>query len=243
MQPSQTAELLEILLGAFPDAKIGPRTSEVYETMLSDLDFEVAKTAVFRLLATAKWLPKIADIREAAMDVMHGAVRRGVEAWGDVLSEIRRVGYMDTPTFTDPIVTACVERMGWRNLCLSEENAPDRARFVELYDALCGEERLALTAGSLPVPKLKQAPRDALQEAVRSGLEEFTRDLARRRHLELGAAVALAVQIGCRALLPRHTESTEELERKRLDALERMREFEAQHAQPEIQTFYPEDGI
>jgi hypothetical protein len=53
-----------MLKGAFPAAKTTESTSQVYETMLADLDWVVAQRAVTQLIATSRFLPSIAEIRE-----------------------------------------------------------------------------------------------------------------------------------------------------------------------------------
>ncbi len=148
MKPIEAAKLVAMLVAAYRDAAVSEQTSEVYETMLRDLDFELAKRAVQRLICSSKWLPTVAEIRAAAADVQHGPVRAGGEAWGDLVEAIRRVGsYRPAPTFADPLVNECVKAMGWRELCLGSNDAADRAKFVSLYDSLAGRERSNLVAG------------------------------------------------------------------------------------------------
>jgi hypothetical protein len=150
----EAAKLVAMLAAAYRDTKISAETSRVYETMLADLELETAKAAVARLIATSKWLPTIAEIRSTAADVERGPVRTGGEAWGDVLAEIRRTGYIGAPSFRDPVVTDCVHMMTWRGLCLGENEAADRARFIELYENLAQRRRDDVVAGrELPTPR------------------------------------------------------------------------------------------
>jgi hypothetical protein len=117
-------------------------------------------------MATSKFLPTIAEIRAAAVEMAHGARRLGGEAWGDVGSEIRRVGAYGEPQFTDPVAAECVRLMGWRNLCLGTNDAADRARFVELYDGLAVRARADQVAGeALALPKPQSQPVRALPAA------------------------------------------------------------------------------
>ncbi len=153
MKAIDAAKLVATLAAAYRDSKISPETSQVYESLLADLDLDVAKEAVLRLIATSKWLPTIAEIRSTAADIERGPVRRGVEAYGDVLAEIRRTGVYGVPSFRDPLVAECVRIMVWRGLCLGENEAADRARFIELYDGLSVRARTDAVAGrALPAP-------------------------------------------------------------------------------------------
>jgi hypothetical protein len=138
---SEAAEIVMLLLGAYPNAKTSASTSQVYETMLGDLDAGPARAAVIRLIASSKWMPTVAEIRGAAADIEHGPVRSGADAWLDVVSEIRRVGNYSAPTFTDGLVESLVRRWGWNALCLSSNEASDRARFIEAYDGLARQAR------------------------------------------------------------------------------------------------------
>src|SRR5690349_9625631 len=134
MRRSEAAQIVAMLVAAYRDKSVTEATVEVYETMLSDLDFEACKAAVTRVIATSKWFPTVAEIRHAAASERLGAVRAGGEAYGDVVSAIRSVGsYRPAPTFDDPVVNECVRIMTWRGLCLGDNEAADRARFIELY--------------------------------------------------------------------------------------------------------------
>lgn len=154
MTKTESAKLVAVMLAAFPHGKSTPQTSEVYERMLADLDYPTANAAVERLLATSRFMPSIAEIREACMDLMHGDRRAGGEAWGECLKAISRWGIYRAPdkdfAFQDPIVSRCVAALGWVNLCNSENQAADRARFIELYDKLAIGTRKDQNVNALP---------------------------------------------------------------------------------------------
>jgi hypothetical protein len=154
MQRSETLKLVALLAAAWRDAAISDETAGVYSSMLADLDFDVAQQAVHRLINTSKWLPTVAEIRATAADIEHGPVRAGGEAYGDVLAEIRRTGHYGVPRFQDPLVAEAVGIMGWRGLCLGDNEAADRARFIEVYDRLASRGRADVVAGrALPAPR------------------------------------------------------------------------------------------
>lgn len=158
MTKLEAAKLVAVLTAAYPSAKVTDRTSEAFEHMLADLDGEVASKAVARIIATSRFFPSIAEIRETVTDLECGAIRAGGDAWCDVLEQSRRVGYTGRPRFDDPIVRAIVARWGWRALCLSETGAADRARFIELYEALAKRERADRISGvALPAPAAHRA--------------------------------------------------------------------------------------
>lgn len=157
MSPSQAAELVAILSAAFPNEKWTEQTCEVYEQMLLDLDVQLAMRAVQVLVCTSRFVPTIAEIRAAAADVAVGERRTGVDAWGDVVAAIRRVGSYGVPEFSDPLTARAVRALGWRNLCLGDSSeASDRARFCEVYEGFSqSERRLDVTeSGRLGAPAL-----------------------------------------------------------------------------------------
>jgi len=160
MTKTEVVQAVAMLASAFPSSRFTAENASAYETLLVDLEAGELMAAVTLLSRTSTFLPSIFEIRSAVLDARRGGRGRSPEdAWGDVLSEIRRVGAYGVPVFTDPIVAFTVGRLGWRNLCLEGRNdAADRARFCELYGQARDRdrrERLAspkLLGGSLPAP-------------------------------------------------------------------------------------------
>jgi hypothetical protein len=158
----QAAELVMMILAAYPQNRVtSDVTSKVYENMLADLDAQLARKAVTRLISVSKFMPTVAEIRAAAAELQHGPLRSGGEAWGDVLSEIRRIGIYAAPRFADPIVADLVRRWGWRALCDGHGDA-DRARFIDTYDAIALRARQDVVSG-IPLPAAGVV--NALEEA------------------------------------------------------------------------------
>jgi hypothetical protein len=173
MNTLEAKKLVAVLVAAFPTGKITAETVGVYERMLGDLDYGAANAAIERLLATSKWLPTVAEIREAGLTLNRGEMRPGGDAWGEVLRAISRYGYMRTPgidfEFTDPIVAECVRALTWRELCDSENQVADRARFVELYDRLAATRRRSELSESLPAMQRFRALQEQRRRELRSG--------------------------------------------------------------------------
>lgn len=184
MTKPEAAKLVAVLLAAYPAARASSGTSEVYERMLADLDYPTANAAVERLLATSKFMPSIAEIREACMSLLHGEQIAGGEAWGKVLSAIGRWGVYRVPgvdfVFQDPVVARCVAALGWQNLCNSENQASDRARFIELYDRLAVTTRKELNAGALPAARRLQAVRNPDEIATDVAGAQLVASIAKR---------------------------------------------------------------
>lgn len=147
MTKTEAAKVVAHLLALWTQTAVGVETKRLYEQHLVDLEFEATVVAIDRLAKTAKWLPSVAEIRETVVDVTHGPKRLGGEAYGDVIAEIRRVGAYGVPRFEDPAVAESVAAMGWRALCLGENEASDRARFVDLYEGLQDRARADVAVG------------------------------------------------------------------------------------------------
>jgi hypothetical protein len=154
MTQAEAAKLVAVLMAAYPTNRATAQTSGIYERMLADLDYPAANAAIERLLATAKWMPTVAEIRETTLTLAVGEQKPGGEAWGAVLKAIGREGYDRKPgvdfVFSDPVTMRCVQLMQWGKLCASENETADRARFIELYDRLAVNERRKQLSESLP---------------------------------------------------------------------------------------------
>jgi hypothetical protein len=159
MKLVEAKKLVTCLMAMFPSAKVQQPTGDyggtlgAYEQMLADLEYAPAMAAIQRIAAVHRFptiLPSIADIREATLTITHGERRPGGDAWGDVLAAVSRFGSYRSPTFDDPVVARCVQQLGWQEICLSENQVADRARFVELYDQLAQTVRRDELTRDLP---------------------------------------------------------------------------------------------
>ena len=147
--------------------------AKIYAAGLMDLDFDVAKAAVIRIVHTSKFLPTVAEIREAVGIHAYGPRRSGGEAWGSVLKAIREEGQQKIPgvdfVFNDPITARVVRSFGWLDLCASDNAIADRARFIEAYETIAKTERIEAQAapgghnpqlehGATPAREIPAAP-------------------------------------------------------------------------------------
>ena len=87
---------------------------EAYFDALSDLSIEQVNAACRLAFRSCRFFPKPVELRE----LIGGDGNPAELAWGAVLKEIRRVGYMGTPRLDDRTLTAVEETWGgWRRLC------------------------------------------------------------------------------------------------------------------------------
>lgn len=176
MMPSEASKIVTMLITAYPDAwrflseEQQEATRQLWREMLADLAYSVADAALRRLIGTRSKMPAIADFRATCSAYTEGRREHGGEAWGAVLKLIGRYGMNRTPRLftqceipgngdefpvTDPVLLRVIDAMGWRELCLSENQAADRARVIELYEQLSREDAAERSVRAIapPIPE------------------------------------------------------------------------------------------
>lgn len=129
---------------------------KIWFSMLQDIPYNMASAAIQKYMLTNKFPPTIADIRELTAEVRNGERQDWGEAWEKVLKAIRRYGLYNQKKALDsldPITRMTVERVGFRELCLSENIAVDRANFRMIYETM---EKREKEHQQLP-PQLREA--------------------------------------------------------------------------------------
>lgn len=178
MTEAEAQKLVTVLVTAFPNTMVRlttdqqQQTMSVYRRMLGDLDYACANAAVERLLATSRFMPTVAEIRDVVQSLTVGEQIPGGEAWGHVVKAIAAQGAYRVPgtdfVFRDPVTVQVVGALGWVNLCQSENQPADRARFIELYDKLAARDRRLQLSEGLPAMQRFRA----LQERTTGSIGE-----------------------------------------------------------------------
>lgn len=110
---------------------------------LSDLDATATRVAIRKWAATNKWPPTIADIREQVTGMTTPKIKDWSEAFEDARRAIRRFGsYNPTDALNslDDLTRETVKRLGYYDLCVSENHAVDRANFRMIYEQIAKRE-------------------------------------------------------------------------------------------------------
>jgi len=123
----------------YPREKLLPneQAMELWFKQLQDIPYKLAELTLNTWVATNKWSPSIADIREKATGYIHGEAKEWGEAWQEVLKAITKYGsYQELEALDSMSETTrrVVDRLGFRNLCMSEEIQVDRANFRMIYE-------------------------------------------------------------------------------------------------------------
>ncbi len=187
MAHSDVTRLIGELKASYPRVDIGAATIAVYCQRLEGIPIAELRAAVAVCIDCCTFFPSIAEIRQAWAAAKAGPKRSGMDAWADVLAQVKAVGYMGTPTFSDPAVAQAVKTFGWREICESTETMADRAHFAKAYDSITTRNLEAVALGraglrpELPAPaapKQLAAPAQAepadIASTVRTLIDSLT---------------------------------------------------------------------
>lgn len=117
---------------------------ELWFSQLQDIPFEVAQAGLQKWVATNKWSPSIADIREMYASITQGELPDWGDAWDEVQRAIRYFGHYredEAMESLSPLTKKVVRRMGFKNICISENPMNERANFRMIYESLAEKEK------------------------------------------------------------------------------------------------------
>lgn len=179
MNEREAARLVLSALAACPaqatriNAQLQDAMVITWRTLLDDLSYEQCNAALTVMLQTKPFLPAPAEIRATVQELLNGPTRPGGEAWGSVVRAMKAKGSHRRPgvdfVFNDPITAECVTAFGWPELCASENQVADRARFIELYDQLASQARREQTVPALAAARETRANSIASREVAQIG--------------------------------------------------------------------------
>jgi len=151
-------------------------------TMFADTDKETMNLAIQKIIATNKYFPTVAEVREALDEINTGYVIDGGEAWGEVLAAIRNYGqYRGTEALESmsEVTRTIVQRMGWQDLCQSEDTEIDRAHFLKIYQS---ETKRRKERNALPLEIKQKIEQKQLQ--YQQSQQELQKKLQNQKLLE-----------------------------------------------------------
>ena len=139
MNAQEFSTIAMAIRSAWPNANLmlDDKAKDVWYTMLADLDYNACLVAIKEHMSTCRFAPSIAELRERCSNVTSVPVQSWGDAWEDVISAIRFCGmYREDEALQrmDAITRKCVKRLGFQNLCTSENITADRANFRMIYE-------------------------------------------------------------------------------------------------------------
>ena len=146
MKKYETQELLTILSIAYNNFDAtDPKKTEVWYSLLGDLDFNIAKTAVQKLIIDSQYPPTIHDVRKKALEVQYPDLPTPAEAWHILTKNIRKYGSYRASEGIEalpPIVKETAQYMGYKEICRSEDGEGIlRAQFMRMYEQVLNRRR------------------------------------------------------------------------------------------------------
>lgn len=183
MSRNRTAFVLKQLFAAYPNTQVPDGTVAIYLRLLQDIPADELQTVVDQCIASCKFLPTVAEVREQWHNLTRNISQMGgAEAWGLVQAEIRRTGSWGAPRFENERIAKVVRSMGWLEICQSDKPAVDRAQFMRIYDSIAEREEeihkllpqskeLAAVRGLIPIGDTLRALAARAQDSVDDGQE------------------------------------------------------------------------
>lgn len=109
---------------------------KIWYELLKDLPYELANIAIQRHMTTNKFPPTVAEIRAAAVGSVYKPVNWS-DGWEQFRKAVSKYGYYqqeEAMNSMDDITRKTVRRLGWKELCESENIMQDRANFRMAYE-------------------------------------------------------------------------------------------------------------
>lgn len=149
------------------------RRLRVWYDALGDMPEDVLMLAVKQTVATSKWAPTIAELRQTALAIVQ-PVSDWAAAWDSVQKAIRYHGAWDEAGAMETLdaqTKTAVRAIGYKNLCQSENPVADRAHFERIYKQITQtkQQEQALPAA------LRQAI-ESRREAIGDGRKDLSGD-------------------------------------------------------------------
>lgn len=146
MNIQEFATIASAIKAAYPNANLMPdkQSKEVWFTMLADLDYNICLAALKEHISTCKFAPTISEIREKCAGITSTQIYDWGDGWEQVKWAIRKYGMYQTEKALDSmddITRRCVKRLGFKELCLSENVTADRANFRMIYEQVEKREK------------------------------------------------------------------------------------------------------
>lgn len=145
---TKTVQLLNVYLKFFPESKADAETLALYIPVLDELTFEQVKAAMMRLMRTARFFPKPAEIFDAVESVSkhvnHTGLPDGGEAWNEVMRWLQRNSPYDanrTP-WEHKEVEKAAKRFGLTALweLKADQANTARAQFMKIYNQVVSKK-------------------------------------------------------------------------------------------------------
>lgn len=158
MTKADAARLVAIVVTAYPnydkfrDAEAVKATVSLWAMMFANDDGGLVGLAVQKHIATNKWPPSVAEIRELMLELKAPDLIPPDKAWlavSDLLYSQGQYNHGDLHQQLPPLVARAVESIGWGNLwemhrsyCVGGKPGMDRVAFMQQYEPMYQREKV-----------------------------------------------------------------------------------------------------
>lgn len=159
--------MLMVLRSIWPRHTVDELAVEVWAQAMRDVDFRQAQAAIDVITRESEWFPTPAKILQTISHLAGDAMPVPDLAWEEVMREVSRVGLDPKPqltrdgqwlpalkrTFSHPVIEDAVRAVGWRVICLSDNESHARREFIRaLTNLIERQERERSLAATSALP-------------------------------------------------------------------------------------------
>ena len=157
MNKADAARLVAIVVTAYPnydkfrDEQAVTATVNLWASMFAAGGGRIVALALNKHIATSKWPPSVAELREIMLEIQRPDLIPPDKAWAavsDLLHTVGEYNHGDLQHQLPPLVARAVETIGWGNLwemhrsyCVGGKPGMDRVAFVQQYGPMYEREK------------------------------------------------------------------------------------------------------
>jgi hypothetical protein len=178
MSLEELGTLMKMLTRAYPTApqSLDGDTIKMYLTMLKDLPTEPLALVIQQHIATSKFFPTVAELREPTLDLIQKKPPSAFNAWIEVSSLIAAGhcylpgGAIRRPIIDNPITNKILEKMNFRQFYFLPTQKQERI-FKECYEELRAQE----IANSRSLPEVRAIHEKQALKQLKSAVDTEAR--------------------------------------------------------------------
>ena len=209
MTKKDAAQLVAIVVTAYPnydkfrDADSVKATVSLWAMMFEDVDAPLVALAVKKHIATSKWPPSVAELREILLEIAHPDLIAPDQAWlavSDLLYSEGEFNHGDLKQQLPPLVARAVESIGWNNLWEMHRGhwgggkpGMDRVAFMQQYTPMYEREKSRSMTPAQLTEKIDNAAGSLPDKGQR--LIEYRESERRRKEQEMEAITRGALRL------------------------------------------------
>lgn len=144
MKKSEFSRIASAITTYYPNSELfpNPAATQLWYEEFKDIPYEDAVNGLRRHVNTSKWPPTIAELKQAIVSNVAGAKDWGLH-WDECVRAIKRYGYYREDEALEqmtPITRKIVKRLGYKELCSSDNQSHDRANFRMVFEQVADNE-------------------------------------------------------------------------------------------------------